>query len=133
MTSAQDRKRLRPCSGSDTSVDGNLSYLDLDTGEVIKMKSTSAPQSKPSDMTLSKKSYDALTTKLMTMEKCLNKLDKLDKLDQIESVVRQMDKRMGAVESRLDKTESVVAGVEKGVKFVSDNTISFKLKEILIK
>ena len=40
MTSAQDRKRLRPCSGSDTSVDGDSSYLDLNTGGVIKIKST---------------------------------------------------------------------------------------------
>ena len=128
MTSAQDRKRLRPCSGSDTSVDGDLSYLDLDTGGVIKLKSTSTPQTKPSDITLSKKSYDALMTKLMTMEKCLTKLDKLDKLDQIESAVRQMDKRMSAVESRLDKTEAVVVGVEKGVKFVSDKYDQFQVE-----
>ena len=122
MTS-QERKRVRPCSGSDTSVDGNLSYLDLDTGGLIQATSTSTPQASggfkaDSDIALSKTSYDALMKKLVTMEKCLTKLDKLDKLDQIESSVRKIDSRMCKVETRLDKTEAVVHGVEKSVEFV---------------
>lgn len=119
MTSAQDRgqKRFRPCSGSDTSVDGDLEYLDLDTGRVVQ--GTSTPNNSNETMTLSKKSYDALMRKLTSMEKCLNKLDKLDKLDQIESSVRNMDKRVKRVEDRIEKTEAVVSGVEKGIMFVS--------------
>ena len=115
---------MRPCSGSDTSVDGNLSYLDLDTGGLIQATSTSTPQASgglkaDGDIVLSKTSYDALMKKLVTMEKCLTKLDKLDKLDQIESSVRKIDTRMCKVKTRLDKTEAVVHGVEKSVEFVS--------------
>ena len=129
MTS-QDRKRVRPCSGSDTSVDGNLSYLDLDTGGLIQATSTSTPQASgglkaDNDIVLSKTSYDALMKKLVTMEKCLTKLDKLDKLDQIESSVRKIDLRMSKVETRLDKTEAVVQGVEKSVEYVSQKYDDF--------
>ena len=121
---------MRPCSGSDTSVDGNLSYLDLDTGGLIQATSTSTPQASgglkaDSDIVLSKTSYDAQMKKLVTMEKCLTKLDKLDKLDQIESSVRKIDLRMSKVETRLDKTEAVVQGVEKSVEYVSQKYDDF--------
>lgn len=131
MVSTQDSrskasKRFRPSSGSDTSIDGDLDYLDLDTGSVIQAAST--PHNQDEAVTMSKKSYDALMKKLTTMEKCLRKLDKLDKLDQVEVAVRNMDKRVSKVETRLDKAESVVDGVEKSVSFLSEKYDDYKVE-----
>lgn len=123
-----DRKRLRPSSASDTSsLDGDLSYLDLDTGGVVRKAST--PQAsgthetktkRPSEgaVTLTNKSYDALMSKLSKMERCLTKLEKLDKLDEIENAVRRMNSKVVSFEKRLDKTDIVVSGVEKSVEFI---------------
>lgn len=118
MSSKNKSKRFRPDSSTDTSsIDDSLSYLDLDTGNVV------GPTSTPSvgkGTSLSNKSYDALMQKLMKMETCLSKLDKLDKLDEIENSVRRMNSRIETFENRISKTESVVTDVEKSVTFVSE-------------
>ena len=76
-------KRFRPDSGSDTSnLDESLSYLDLDTGNILE-KATS-PNSSSKGVILPAKTYDALMKKLNHIDTSLSKLDKLDKLDDLE-------------------------------------------------
>ena len=78
--------------GSESSVDGDLSYLDLDTGKVL------AASREGNQINMSQTDFDKLMVKIDKMEenfskidrieKCLSKLDKLDKLDAIENSVR---------------------------------------------
>ena len=111
-------KRFRPDSGPDTSnLDKSLSYLDLDTGNILE---------KAKGVILPAKTYDALMKKLTNIDKSLSKLDKLDKLDDIEKAVRKINDRVDKVEQRLEKTESVVSAVEKSAIFISDKYYDIK-------
>ena len=70
-------KRFRPDSGSDTSnLDESLSYLDLDTGNIL-VKVTS-PNAASKGVILPGQTYDALMKKLTNIDKSLSKLDKLN-------------------------------------------------------
>lgn len=113
----QASKRFCPDSSSDTSsINDSLSYLDLDTGNVVKTTSTPAGRG----ITLTNKAYDALMKKLNHMDTCLSKLDKLDKLDQIENSVRKMSSRIETFENRLTKNESAISSVERSASFISE-------------
>ena len=112
-------KRFRPDSGSDTStLDESLSYLDLDTGNILEK--TTSPNSSSKGVILPAKTYDALMKKLNHIDTSLSKLDKLDKLDNIEKAVRKINDRVDNVEKRLEKNESVVSAVEKSSQFMSN-------------
>lgn len=116
----QDKKRKKGDVSSDldtSGLDGDLSYLDLDTKTVVTAAST--PQQGKCDI-LSNKSYDQLMRKITAMERCMSKLDKLDKLDKMEQSVRQMELKMDRFDKRIQKTEDTVNNVETSVKFVTD-------------
>ena len=112
-------KRFRPDSGSETSnLDESLSYLDLDTGNILE--TATSPNAASKGVILPAKTYEALMKKLTNIDKSLSKLDKLDKLDDIEKAVRKINGRVDNVVQRLEKTESVVSAVEKSAIFISD-------------
>lgn len=77
----QAPKRLRHDRESSSSVDDELSYLDLDTGRVMSAKRHQ------DTVTLSAIQFDSIISKLSVLDKCWIKLDKLDKLDATEASV----------------------------------------------
>jgi len=105
-------KRPRPMLGSDSSVDNELSYLDLDTGRVL------AASRQPEHMSTS--AYDAVMTKLMAMEKGLAKLEKLDKLDDIERNVASLNAELSSLETRLSTNERLTSELKDSVTFISE-------------
>ncbi|KAH3862118.1 hypothetical protein DPMN_025081 [Dreissena polymorpha] len=83
VMSRYERKRMRPAIGSDTSADGKLSYLDLDTGRVLSEKKTG-------NMMLSSTTYDIMMNKLLSFEKGFEKLQKVDTLQCVKSLSVKM-------------------------------------------
>jgi len=85
-TSRRGAKRAKTRHpGSESSIDGDLSYLDLDSGEIL------AASREGNQISLSQTDVDKLMLKIDKMEenfskidrieRCLSKLDKLDKLN----------------------------------------------------
>jgi len=105
-------KGPRPMLGSDSSVDNELSYLDLDTGRVL------AASRQPEQMSTS--AYDAVMTKLMAMEKGLAQLEKLDKLDDIERNVASMNAKLCSLETRLSTNEKLTSELKDSVTVISE-------------
>ena len=99
--------------GSDSSVDGELSYLD--TGHVTRSKDTSSEK-----LPLTHSQYDAMMSKLILLENGLSKLDKLDKLDEIEQTMKYMNVKLVDVENRLNATENTTKDLQESVSFVSN-------------
>jgi chromosome segregation ATPase len=133
----QAAKRLRSALSSDSSDhnEGDLSYLDLDSGKVLQ----ASQKTSESKVTLTLSEYDALMSKLMLLEKGLDKLNKLDKLDKIEKSVQSMNNKIIDFEQRLKHTENSSKEFEKSVNFVSSqfddmvvqrNTDVVKLNEL---
>jgi len=112
-------KRGRHDRGSDSSVDGELSYLDLDTGSILL---TRKPIETP---LLSAKTIDTILFKLAGLE---TSLKKLDKLDEIEVQMKTFTNRVERVETRLDKTENESKELQKAVTFLSEQYDTAKTK-----
>lgn len=110
----QAPKRLRHDRESSSSVDDELSYLDLDTGRVLSTKRHQ------DTVTLSATQFDSLISKLSVLETCCTKLDKLDKLDSIEASVSTLACKLTRLEEKVKENESKVTDIEKCVSFVSD-------------
>lgn len=107
------RKMLRG-PGSESSIEGDLSYLDLDTGRI----QTAIRQDEGVVLTVSE--FDKMMTKLEMMQLKFDKLDKLDKLDAIEKCVRDMNVKVRDLESRVTKTETATLELQQSVTFISD-------------
>lgn len=108
-------KRFRAEIGSDSSLDGELSYLDLDTGRVLSAARYAAVER----ISLSSMEFEGVMAKLSALEKGLEKLNKLEKLDDIESSVKAINSKMCVFEQRLSNTETRVTDLQKSVEFVS--------------
>ncbi|KAL4221296.1 hypothetical protein ACF0H5_019559 [Mactra antiquata] len=114
-------KRPRSAIGSDSSVDAELSYLDLDTGKVL-----SASKSKPSDrLVLSTSEYDSIMSKMSLFEKSVSKLDKLDKLDNTENNVTKLVSKISNIETRLNINEKATSELQTSVTFLSSKYDDF--------
>ena len=85
---------------SDSSLDNELSYLDLRT-------QSSARNSDTARVSLSTPKFNGMMSKLEALEKGLLKLNKLDELDKIENNVKSINTKMSGFEERLSKTESL--------------------------
>lgn len=107
---AKGTKRPRVARGSDSSIDNELSYLDLDTGSISISKAKQVDRSDD---------FDSLLAKIKLFEQGISKLDKLDKLDQIETNVGRMVAKMAEFESRLVNNEKVTTELQASVQFVS--------------
>lgn len=115
-------KRGRHDRGSDSSVDGELSYLDLDTGGItLSRRQPEAPS-------ISTKQIDTILSKLSALEKSCVNLKKLDKLDGIEAKMNTITNKMAQLEKRLDKTELENKELQKSVTFLSDQYDTVKTK-----
>ncbi|KAH3803253.1 hypothetical protein DPMN_156955 [Dreissena polymorpha] len=71
-------KLNRSALSSDSSVDDELSYLNLDSGHVM------TKQSDGERISMTSLQYESIMSKFHTLEKGLSKLEKLDKLDQVK-------------------------------------------------
>jgi len=116
--------------GSESSADGDLSYLDLDTGSILTAH-------RENDlMTISSTEFDKLLTKLDKMqtkfdqldklEKCLDKLNKLDKLDSIENSISRMHVKLEGMEERLKTAEASTRDLQTAVQFMGEDYDSVK-------
>ena len=114
-------KRLRSAIGSDSSVDGELSYLDLDTGRVLSASRTD-------NISMSTNLYDTIMSKLLSFEKCFSKLEKLDKLDSIETCVTSMSLKISDFEHRLVNSEKTTIDLVQSVSFMSEQYDSLSVK-----
>lgn len=112
----QATKRLRQEMGSSSSVDEELSYLDLDTGRVL----SSTSRRRTETVTMSTEMFDNIVQKLSLIEVCCNKLDKLDKLDNIEADVAKLNRKMSTFEERLNESEKKISDMENSVSFISN-------------
>ena len=112
--------------GSESSVDGDLSYLDLDTGNII----ASARENDVVKLTLTE--FDKLMSKIDKMqehfekidklEKCLNKLDKLDKLDAIEKSIGELNVKVYDMDQRLRIAETTNREFQRSTEFLSSDS-----------
>jgi len=111
-----------------SSVDDELSYLDLDTGRVTYSKRST------DNITLSSAQFDATISKLSILEKSCNKLEQLDKLDTIEANVSTLTNNVSKLEKRLTDNERKMSEMEKSVAFVSEryDSVSSKFEEIKV-
>ena len=110
LATKQERKRKK-VKCSESSIEGDLSYLDLDTGRI---QTASRHDEGVAD-------FDKMMNKLDMMQtKFLSKLDKLDKLDDIEKCVRAINVKVCDLESRVTQAESATTELQQSVSFVSD-------------
>lgn len=126
QTPARDRrqpsKRGRHERESDSSLDAELSYLDLDTGRVTSFRR------QPESVTLSTEQFDSISRKLSTLEKFCEKLDKLDKLDSIEITVNSLSLKISTFERRLNENETKMGELQQAMSFISDKYDSLALQ-----
>ena len=110
LATKQERKRKK-VKCSESSIEGDLSYLDLDTGRI---QTASRHDEGVAD-------FDKMMNKLDMMQtKFSSKLDKLDKIDDIEKCVRAMNVKVRYLESRVTQAESATTELQQSVSFVSD-------------
>ncbi|KAL4238636.1 hypothetical protein ACF0H5_003343 [Mactra antiquata] len=121
----QPSKRLRHERDSSSSVEDELSYLDLDTGRVMSSKRTA------DTITLSTAQFESIISKLSVLETCcsklgkldkldnIEKLEKLDKLDNIESTLSTITSKITNIETRVTGNEHKISDIERSVEFVA--------------
>ena len=105
--------RVGSGGNSESSVDDDLSYLDLDTGRVQIMQRTRE------DVFLSHAEFDEVFQKLNMIESKFEKLDKLDKLDSMEQCLRSTSVQVSDLEARVSKSESKTQALEQSSEFIS--------------
>lgn len=105
------RKKLRG-PGSESSKEGDLSYLDLETGHI----QTATRQDE--GVVLKVSEFDKMMNKLEMIQLKFDKLDKLDKLDAIEKCVRDMNIKVRDLESRVTKTEPATLELQQLVRYI---------------
>jgi len=110
LATKQERKRKK-VKGSEFSIEGDLSYLDLDTGRI---QTASRHDEGVVDFDKMMNNLDMMQTKFSS------KLDKLDKLDDKEKCVRAMNVKVRYLESRVTQAESATTELQQSVSFVSD-------------
>lgn len=110
----QDRKRRKP--GSESSVDGDLSYLDLDTGRI----QTTARSEISEGVMVTHSEFGKMIKKLELIESKFGKLDKLDKIDSMEQCIRNMSVKVSDLESRVQKSESATRALEQSAVFIGE-------------
>ncbi|KAH3721414.1 hypothetical protein DPMN_064337 [Dreissena polymorpha] len=97
--------------GSESSVEGDLSYLDQSPGRIL------SAAREHDTVTLTCSEFDTLMNKLdmlqtnlekiANIEKCISKLDKLDKLDAIEISIKDIEVKLYDMDHRLTSVEKI--------------------------